>query len=92
MKIKEIIEKRWQEEDPIVKRIIYLLIVFVPFGMIFAKQINKIIEFISIKFRVPMNSTQIWPLNALTIFLILLLITFGMISYLVDVIKRKYRK
>ena len=83
------IKKRWQEEDPIVKRIVYLLIIFIPVGMIFAKQINKIIEFISLKFSVPINNNQIWPLNALTIFLVLLLITFGIISYLVEVIKKR---
>ncbi|MFH1607676.1 MAG: hypothetical protein ABIA78_00935 [archaeon] len=93
--IKKIIsklKKYWQEEDPVIKRLTYFLIAFIPLGMIFTKQIDKIIEFISIRFGASMDSSKIWPLSAPAIFLTLLIITLGIISYLVELIKNNYRK
>jgi len=82
------IKNKWEQEDLIIKRTIYILILFIPIVIIFNKQINILIKLISIKFGTSMDINQIWPINTHMIFLLILIIIAYLLSFLMGLIKK----
>ena len=73
-------EDNWKQENPIIKRTIYILILFIPISMLFSKQINILTELISIKFNT--------LIDAQIIFILILIIIAGLLSFFIELIKK----
>jgi hypothetical protein len=82
------IKKKWQEEDTIIKNTIYIMIILTIIMIIFFKQVNNVIELISLKFSVPINNNQILSVDAQKIFLLSVIIFSGILSSIIELIKK----